>query len=157
MYSNWFVIVHYLFMSLIKNLNCSSVLIPSIFLNIFEETNTDSYSIAYSLPFTNSNFKFKLTTPRSSRPEGFCKKAILRNLTKFTGKHLCQSLFFNKVAGLRPATLLKKRLWHRCFPVNFVKFLRAPFYTEHLRWLLLYSIKTEYSYSVDFFSRLQKD
>ena len=27
----------------------------------------------------------------------------------------------------RPATLLKKRLWHRCFPVNFVKFLRTPF------------------------------
>ena len=35
----------------------------------------------------------------------------------------CQSLFFNKVAGLRPATLLKKRLWHRCFSVNFAKFL----------------------------------
>ena len=35
-------------------------------------------------------------------------------------------LFFNKVAGLRPATLLKKRLWHRCFPVNFAKFLRTP-------------------------------
>ena len=28
---------------------------------------------------------------------------------------------------LRPATLLKKRLWHRCFPVNFAKFLRTPF------------------------------
>ena len=28
--------------------------------------------------------------------------------------------------NLRPATLLKKRLWHRCFPVNFVKFLRTP-------------------------------
>ena len=39
------------------------------------------------------------------------KKVFLdRNLTKFTGKHLCQSLFFNKVAALRPATLLKKRL-----------------------------------------------
>ena len=25
----------------------------------------------------------------------------------------------------RPATLFKKRLWHRCFPVNFAKFLRA--------------------------------
>ena len=25
------------------------------------------------------------------------------------------------------ATLLKKRLWHRCFPVNFAKFLRTPF------------------------------
>ena len=33
---------------------------------------------------------------------------------------------------LRPATLLKKRLWHRCFPVNFVKFLRTPFFTELL-------------------------
>ena len=38
-----------------------------------------------------------------------------------------QSRFFNKVAGLRPATLLKKRLWHRCFPVNFTKVLRIPF------------------------------
>ena len=57
---------------------------------------------------------------------------VLRNFTKFTGKHLRQRLFFNKVAGLRPATLLKKRFWHRCFPVNFVKFLRTPFFTEHL-------------------------
>ena len=33
---------------------------------------------------------------RSSRPEVFCKKGALGNFTKFTGKHLCQSLFFNK-------------------------------------------------------------
>ena len=39
---------------------------------------------------------------RSSHQEVFCKKGVLRNVTKFTGKHLCQSLFFNKVAGLRP-------------------------------------------------------
>ena len=51
----------------------------------------------------------------------------IRNFAKFTGKHLCQSPFFNKVAGLRLATLLKKRLWHRYFPVNFVKFLRTRF------------------------------
>ena len=38
---------------------------------------------------------------------------------------------------LRPATLLKKRLWHRCFPVNFAEFLRTTFLTEQLRWLLL--------------------
>ena len=44
---------------------------------------------------------------------------VLRNFAKFGGKRLCQSLFFNKVAGLRFATLIKKRLWHRCFPVNF--------------------------------------
>ena len=74
---------------------------------------------------------------RSSRLGVFCRKGVLRNFSKFTGKHLCQSLFFNKVAGLRPATLLKKRLWHRCFLANFAKFLRAPFLTEHLWWLLL--------------------
>ena len=55
------------------------------------------------------------------------RKGVLRNFAKLTGKHLCQSLFFNKVGGLRPETLLKKRLWHRCFPVNFAKFLRTSF------------------------------
>ena len=64
---------------------------------------------------------------RSSRSEVFCEKDFLTNFTKFTGKDLCQGLFFNKVAGLRPATLLKKRLWHRCFPANFAKFTRTPF------------------------------
>ena len=68
------------------------------------------------------------------------QKGVLRNFTKFTGKHLYQSLFFNKVAGLRPATLLKKRRWHRCFPVNFVKFLRTPFLKNNSRWLLLYLV-----------------
>ena len=29
----------------------------------------------------------------------FCKKVVLRNFSKLTGKHLCQSLLFNKVAG----------------------------------------------------------
>ena len=29
------------------------------------------------------------------------KKGVLRNFAKLTGKHLCQSLFFNRVAGLR--------------------------------------------------------
>ena len=74
---------------------------------------------------------------RRSRPELICKKGFLRNFAKFTGKHLCHSLFFNKVAGLRPATLLKKRLWHRCFPVNFAKLLRTTFFREHLWWLPL--------------------
>ena len=76
-------------------------------------------------------------TFRSSRRRCSIKKGVHKNFTKFTGKHLRQSLFFNKVAGLRPATLVKKSLWHRCFPVNFVKFLRTPFLTEHLWCLLL--------------------
>ena len=66
---------------------------------------------------------------RSSRPELFCKKDVRRNFAKFTGKRLCQNLFFYKVAGW-PATLLKKRHWHRCFLVNFPKFLITPILTN---------------------------
>ena len=32
---------------------------------------------------------------------------------------------------------LWQRLWHRCFPVSFAKFLRTLFFIEHLWWLLL--------------------
>ena len=46
---------------------------------------------------------------RSSHQRCSRKKGVLTNLAKFTGKHLRQSLFFNKVAGQRSATLLKKR------------------------------------------------
>ena len=63
---------------------------------------------------------------RGSHRKCSARKAVLRNFAKFTGKHLCQSLIFNKAAGLRLATVLKKRLWHRCFPLNFAKFLRTP-------------------------------
>ena len=80
----------------------------------------------------------QLYADRSSCPEAFYEKVVLRNFAKFTGKHVYQSLFFNNVAGLRSATLLKKRLWHRRFTVNFSKLLIIPFLTEHLRWLLLY-------------------
>ena len=79
---------------------------------------------------------------RRSRPEVFYKKNVLRNFAKFTGKHLRQSLYFNKVAGRLP-TLFKKWLWHRCFPVHFAKFLATPFFIEQLRWLLL-SFLTDY-------------
>ena len=80
----------------------------------------------------------------NSRPEVFCKKGVLRNFRKLTGKHLCQGLFFNKVVGLRPATLLKKRLWQKCFSVNCVKFLRTLFLTEDLWWLLVFFISLSF-------------
>ena len=83
-----------------------------------------SYKDKLSSEFLNPKLRRLLCNSRTSRPEVFCKKGVLENLIKITGKHLCQSLFFNKVAGLRP-------------PVNFVKLLRTPFCIEHLRWLLL--------------------
>ena len=64
------------------------------------------------------------------------KKGVFRNFAKFRGKHLCQSIFFVKVVGLRTSTLLKRRLWHRCFPKNFTKFWRTPFLQNSSRQLL---------------------
>ena len=55
-----------------------------------------------------SEYSHYVSALRSSYPEVFCKKVVLINFTKFTRKHLCQGLFYNKVAGLSPATLFKK-------------------------------------------------
>ena len=51
-------------------------------------------------------FEPAMLLKKSSLPEVFCKKGVLRNYAKFTGKHLCQSLFFNKVAGLERTPLM---------------------------------------------------
>ena len=87
---------------------------------------------------------------KACSPEVFCKKGVFKNFVKVTGKHLCWSFFLNKISGLQSTTLLKKRLHHKCFPVNFAKFLRTAF-IEQLRWLLLTeNISTEVliSYSI---------
>ena len=101
------------------------------------------FSCTLCLSFKNSYTIEHLRTTasvshRSSCLEVFYKKDVLENFAKFTGKHLCQILFFNEVAG--PATLLKKRLWHRCFPVNFAKFLRTPILQVICGKLLLHHI-----------------
>ena len=37
-----------------------------------------------------------------------------------------------------PATLIRERLWHRCFPVNYAEFLRAPFFIQQSGRVLLH-------------------
>ena len=71
--------------------------------------------------------KEKVNILTSSHWKCSFRKGGLRNFAKFPGKQLCQSIVFNKAVGLRPATLLKKRFWHRFFPVNFAKFIGTPF------------------------------
>ena len=63
-----------------------------------------------------------LSLQESSRPEVFFKKGLLQTFVKFRRE---------------PATLLKKRLWHRYFPVNFANFLRTPFLQNTTGRLLL--------------------
>ena len=70
----------------------------------------------------------------------FCKNGVVRNFATFTGKHLCHS-FFIKVAD------------HRCFPVNFAKFLRIPFLTEHINdFIFPFLIKRKaYKFSKEYY------
>ena len=106
--------------------------------------------------------KTLLVSFKSSRLQMFFKIGVLKNFTMFKGKHLCWSYFLIQLQGWRPAivlkrdfntgallwilqnlvslwpaTLLKKRPQHRCFPVNITKCLRIAFFMEHLRCLLL--------------------
>ena len=59
-------------------------------------------------------------------------KKVLLDILQNSQESTCARASF-----LTSYSFIKKRLWHRCFPVNFATFLRTPFLTEHLRWLLL--------------------
>ena len=77
---------------------------------------------------------------RNSRPEVFCKQGVFLEISQNSQENTCAIVSFLiklQTSGLKSATSLKKRLWHRCFTVNFAKFLRTLFVTEHLRWLFL--------------------
>ena len=69
-------------------------------------------------------------TIQKQPPEVFYKKRCSQKFHKNLQENPCaRASFLIKLQawGLRPATLLKKRLWHKYFPVNFVKFLTIPF------------------------------
>ena len=70
-------------------------------------------------------------TARSSHQRCSIQEGVLKNFSKFTEKHLVRVFLLTKLQ-LKPGTLLKKRLWHRCFLANFVKFLRRTFLQKHL-------------------------
>ena len=78
-----------------------------------------------------------LHTFRSSCLQMFFKIGVLKSFANFTGKHLCWSFFLKKLAGSRPATLLKKASTQG-FSCEVSEILKTPFFIEHLRWLLLH-------------------
>ena len=82
-------------LSLCKNHSCEGLSINSCSVDVSAIKNALLKQRIYS------------KIPRSSHLRSSLKKGVLRNFTKFAGKHLCQSLFFKKVTG--PATLLKNK------------------------------------------------
>ena len=106
-----------------------------------------------------SSLSFALDHNRSSCPEMFSKKGILKTFTKFTRKFLCQSLFsyrcrpqaainFPKstwkhlrqslfLIKLHISFLIKRKRLKKCFSVKFAKLLRTAFFKERCGWLFL--------------------
>ena len=64
---------------------------------------------------------------RASHRSCSVRKGVLRSFTKFTGKHLCQSLFFNKVDSVLVKFYIKNGTLAQAFSCEFAKFLRTPF------------------------------
>ena len=95
---------------------------------------------------------------RKQRPEVFCKKGVLRHFAKFTGKHLCQSLF-NKVACLRlfyrtplVAASVYDILWFSSCRISSIRtdknvFNRLPCETFSITYLIKI-MKDAYNYNV---------
>ena len=84
----------------------------------------------YQVNFLMFCFKY-----RSSHQRCSMKKGVLKN--------------FHKIHRKTPVPESGTGVWHRCFPVNFVKSLRTPFFTEHL-WMTA-SISTEILYKLLYF------
>ena len=79
----------------------------------------------------------KWTFQKQSR-EVFCKKGALRNFAKFTWKHLCQSLFLNKVAGIRLLRkAIKKETLEQVFSCEYCEISKNTFLQNTSRRLLL--------------------
>ena len=96
---------------------------------------------------------FSFITETAEQSPEMLKKRIFKNFPKFTGKHLCQSLFFNKVAGLK---LYLKKALAQVLSSEFcsAKFLTIKivlYFTEHL-WtaapVQTNSSRTSVAYSV---------
>ena len=70
------------------------------------------------------------------------KKVISESASNFGNTRTLFFYYFklaqSKLIKANPATLLKKRLWYRCFTVNFEKFLKVPFLKNTSRRLLLH-------------------
>ena len=123
----------YSFKNIINNLyyvllllHVEATLLLNLILNVSgifrKSTETTQLLNFLKKPFIWKMVKFhkEIAINRNSHRRFSIKKGLLKSLVKFTRKHLRQSVFFNKVAGL-----------------NFAKFLRTPFLQNTSRQLLL--------------------
>ena len=76
---------------------------------------------AFKEPSYNFNISFLLNFNNRETDD------VVIDARSVTGKHLCQSLFFNKAAGLRSETLFKKKTLVQMFSCDFCEILNGVF------------------------------
>ena len=75
---------------------------------------------------------------RSSRPDVFLGKVVLKICSKFTGEHPCRSAILRKLqSNFIESNFIEIALRHGCFPVNLLHIFKTPFLKNTSGWLLL--------------------
>ena len=90
------------------------------------------YKVPFPLNFTSLK---KILQKQSSG--SILEKRCSQKFRQIHRKTPVSQSFFKKSCRSQACNFIKKTLQHMCFPVNLAKFLRTPFFIEHLRWLLL--------------------
>ena len=120
------------------SINCSYFRKPycNIILQVSQITQT---FLTHILPIKNMEGKKLLKKKnisiyRSSHPEVFLAKKVLKIRSKFTGEHQCRSAISIKLL----CNFIKTTLRHGCFPVNLLHIFRTPFTKNTSERLLLH-------------------
>ena len=82
----------------------------------------------------SSLFLLSTTESRSSPPDVFLEKVVLKICSKFTGESPCRSVISIKL----PCNFIKITLRHKCSLVNLLHIFRTPFPKSTSAWLLLW-------------------
>ena len=89
-------------------------------LNFCYRKNWVFYSFSINLQSKPKTFN---TPFRSSHPEVFLVKGVLKICSKFAGEHPCESAISIKLQS----NFIKITLWHWCSSVNFLLIFKTPF------------------------------
>ena len=92
---------------------------------------------------TNNSYDLVTFTGRSSHPELFLGKGVLKICSKFTGEQPCRSAISIKLLcnfiEIALCNFIEIALRHGCSPVNLLHIFRKTFLKNTSRWLLLYT------------------
>ena len=88
-----------------------------------ENSRKRNSSLLLKIKKIDLNYKFQVLAYEYQRPSpgGVLRKRSSEKVREIHRNASLPESLFNNVAHLRIATLLKSRLWHTCFPMNFAK------------------------------------